>query len=113
MRTSKEVIKEIDVLIRARYPLIYIQTYEEERVEQIVAKIGRNRGKEIYCWSIARGIHPQGVPLQSKRAKDQATTEPAIALDTVVDSMENAIYIFKDFFSFFIHRIIFFFISLT
>jgi len=97
MASAEETIKELEVLIRARYPLIYLRTYEEERVEQIVARIGKERDKVVYCWSISRGIYPQGAPLQSKKAKDQATSEPGPALDAVLDSMENAIYIFKDF----------------
>lgn len=36
---KQEQITEIDVLIRARYPILYIVSWEEERVEEVLHNI--------------------------------------------------------------------------
>lgn len=96
-RTEKMTsIEELDVLIRARYPLIYVITWEEARVEEVVAEFARRREKKIFVWTASRGIHPQGAPAQSKKGSDEATQDPLVALDHVLQMVEPAIYIFKD-----------------
>src|SRR4051812_6839629 len=47
---------ELDVLIRARYPVIYVVSWEEERVEQLVARIATARNKKLYIWTCTQGI---------------------------------------------------------
>ena len=44
--------QELEVLIRARYPIIYLVSWEEERVEQYLAKIAQKRNKKVYVWSL-------------------------------------------------------------
>jgi SpoVK/Ycf46/Vps4 family AAA+-type ATPase len=89
------------VLIRARYPVIYVVSWEEARVEEALAQIGRRREKKVYLWSVARGMQQYGTPLESKKRVDERMTDPAVALDHVLDSMENAIYLFRDLHAFF------------
>ncbi len=49
--TSNTFASELEVLIRARYPLIYIQTSEELRVIPMVMDIAARRGKKAFEWS--------------------------------------------------------------
>ncbi|MFH0795839.1 MAG: AAA family ATPase [Candidatus Omnitrophota bacterium] len=91
-----DILKEIDVLIRARYPIIYIISWEETRVTEELAKIGSSRGKKTYIWTIDRGLLPYGTPLQSEKLLD-TTKDPLNAIETVTKSTESAIYIFEDF----------------
>ena len=88
--------QELEVLIRARYPVLYVVTWEEGRVEEALAEIALRRQKKLFLWSVARGIQPYGTPPESKKRLDGATTDPAVALDHVLDSMENAVYVFRD-----------------
>ncbi|MEK7859443.1 MAG: AAA family ATPase [Elusimicrobiota bacterium] len=90
-------LAELETLIRARYPLLYIVTWEEERVEQGVMRIARNLGKVAFSWSITRGIVPAGTSVQSKRAAVSGTNDPMSALREVMERMDPAIYLFKDF----------------
>ncbi len=46
---------EIDTLLRARYPLIYIISYEEERIIRDIHEIEGKR-KNIYYWTITGGL---------------------------------------------------------
>jgi hypothetical protein len=42
---------EFKLLLRARYPLIYIPTYEEERVEAAIREEAANQGnRPVYTW---------------------------------------------------------------
>ena len=47
---------ELDVLIRARYPIIYVVSWEEARVEQHLLRIAGRHNKELHGWSITRGM---------------------------------------------------------
>ncbi len=90
------IAEELETLIRARYPLIYVVTWEEPRLDTILSSIAARRGKKLFVWSISRGLLPFGTPLQSKKI-DEATRDPAVALDRVVEHVEPAIFCFKDF----------------
>ena len=92
---SNAQIQELEILIRARYPVIYVVTWEESRVEEALAQIARRREKKLYLWSAARGIQQHGTPLDAKR-NDGGLTDPNAALDHVLYSMENAVFAFRD-----------------
>jgi ATP-dependent 26S proteasome regulatory subunit len=88
---------ELEVLIRARYPLIYIQTSEELRILPVVMEIAARRGKKAFEWSYSTGIVPAGSNIQSQKARSAATKDPLAALDQVLEQVEPAIFLFKDF----------------
>ena len=51
----------IETLIRARYPLIYVVSFEEGRVDEELARITENRNKQLFKWSITNGLEtPDG-----------------------------------------------------
>jgi AAA+ superfamily predicted ATPase len=84
------------VLIRARYPLLYVISWEEERVEQQLSEIAQGRNKRLFVWTCTQGIVKQGAaPPQSKGGS--STADPLAALDAVIHQVEPAIYLFKDF----------------
>lgn len=91
-----KIAEELETLIRARYPLIYAVTWEEQRLDSLLSSIAAKRGKKFFVWSVSRGLLPYGTPVQSKKI-DEATRDPAVALDRVVEHMEPAIFCFKDF----------------
>lgn len=48
--------EEFELLLRSRYPVIYIQTAEEERVEEAIAKIaGKLGNRAVYIWDFVDG----------------------------------------------------------
>lgn len=87
---------ELEVLIRARYPLIYVQTSEELRVLAVVLDIAGRRGKRLFEWSCSTGIVPSGTSIQSQKARSAATKDPLAALDQVLEQVEPALFVFKD-----------------
>lgn len=88
---------EVETLIRARYPILYVVTSEETRAQNVVVAIGARRQKKVFEWSYSTGIVPAGASIQSQKHRNAATKDPLVALDQVIDQVEPAIFIFKDF----------------
>jgi ATP-dependent 26S proteasome regulatory subunit len=88
---------ELDVLIRARYPIIYVLTWEEERVERCLREIAAARKKNLFVWTITQGITKSGADTQQSKSGSGNTSDPLAALDAVIHQIEPAIYLFKDF----------------
>src|SRR3989454_2133591 len=88
---------ELETLIRARYPILYIISSEEMRVQNMVIEIAKKRQKKAFEWSFSTGIVPAGASLQSQKHRNAATKDPLAALDQVIEQVEPAIFIFKDF----------------
>lgn len=88
---------ELETLIRARYPIIYIVSGEELRVQNLLTEIARKRQKKVFEWSCSTGIVPAGTSIQSQRQRNPATKDPLAALDQVIEQVEPAIFLFKDF----------------
>jgi len=87
--------EEVSLLIRAKYPILYILSWEERRIEDILRMVARERRKQLYGWTVTDGILPldeyQGPPI------DPATSNPLRALEFVASSREPAIFVLKDF----------------
>src|SRR2546425_4027777 len=88
---------ELETLIRARYPLLYLISSEEMRVQSMVMDIAKKRHKKAFEWSYSTGIVPAGTSIQSQKHRNAATKDPLMALDQVIEQVEPAIFIFKDF----------------
>lgn len=88
---------EIETLIRARYPILYIVSSEETRVQSAIMSIAQRRQKKVFEWSFSTGIVPAGTSIQSQKHRNAATKDPLNALDQVIEQVEPAIFIFKDF----------------
>ncbi|GAB4172960.1 MAG: AAA family ATPase [Coleofasciculaceae cyanobacterium] len=85
---------EFELLLRARYPLIYIPTLEEERVEVAIAQTAKRLGdRAIYIWDFVDGY--QGNP----NDEGVGRRNPLQALEFVEKVAENAaaIFILRDF----------------
>jgi len=89
--------EELETLIRARYPIIYVVTSEELRVQSIVVEVAQKRDKKAYEWAYSTGIVPAGTSIQSQKHRGGATKDPLLALDQVIEQVEPAVFLFKDF----------------
>jgi ATP-dependent 26S proteasome regulatory subunit len=87
----------LEVLVRARYPIIYVVTWEEERVERCLREIAEKRDKKLFVWTVTQGIVKSGAEPQRTKSGGGGTTDPLAALDAVIHQVEPAIYLFKDF----------------
>jgi ATP-dependent 26S proteasome regulatory subunit len=91
---TRQVDQELETLIRARYPILYVVSWEEKRVEDVLRAIAARRGKRIFNWTVTQGL------VLSPTAADDRTREPLNALDTVMHSQEQAVFLLKDFHAF-------------
>jgi AAA+ superfamily predicted ATPase len=89
--------EELETLIRARYPIIYVVSWEEERVERCLREIAEKREKSLFVWTITEGIVKSGTAPQRSKAGAGSTADPLAALDAVIQQVGPAIYLFKDF----------------
>jgi hypothetical protein len=48
--------QELEVLIRARYPILYIVSWEERRVEESLRQVAARRKKKLYGWTVTKGV---------------------------------------------------------
>src|SRR5437868_2388666 len=87
---------ELETLIRARYPILYIVSSEELRVQSVIIDVARKRQKKVFEWSYSTGIVPAGTSIQSQKNRSTATKEPLAALDQVIEQVEPAVFVFKD-----------------
>ena len=87
--------EELNILIQAQYPLIYLVTPEEERAEHAIAKIAqlKTEHRRVYVWTVTHGIVEHGQPRQ---VTQHNTVSPEAAIEWVVRQREPGIYIFKD-----------------
>ena len=88
---------EIELLIRSRYSILYVVSWEEQRVIEEIINIGRSSNKKVYEWSCSGGIVPAGTHIQAQKMRNAGTKDPLVALNEVVEQVEPAIYLFKDF----------------
>jgi len=105
-------VQEIYDLIKALYPLIYVVSPEEERVERAIYEICDDRGRRFVVWSITEGFSDKeysdgkrlfvekkretGVKGQKQPlAKD--VKDPTKALEVIDKHEEDAVFVLRDF----------------
>jgi len=89
------IYEEVETLVRARYPLLYVVTYEEKRFEQeVLAEIAKGWNKALFIWSRSRGFVDARA---AESATDNATRDPLAALKFIEDAKQGAIFVVRDF----------------
>jgi SpoVK/Ycf46/Vps4 family AAA+-type ATPase len=81
-------------LIRAKYPLLYLLSWEERRVEEMLRRVAAGRKKRLFSWTVTEGL----VAIDTVRPTpvDPSATMPLKALEYAAQSREPAIFCFKD-----------------
>ena len=95
-RPAPKFVRELDTLVRARYPLVYLVTSEEQRLEAILGELAEQHGKTLVGWSIAKGFRRLGGAKGAVPEGEDAAT-PAGALAAVEKLADPAIVVLKDF----------------
>ncbi|HEY9909314.1 MAG TPA: AAA family ATPase [Thermosynechococcaceae cyanobacterium] len=86
--------EELNVLIQAQYPLIYLVTSEEERAEQAIAAIAQGKPqRRIFLWTVTHGIVEYGQP---RNVTQHNTVSPEAAIEWVTRQREPGLFVFKD-----------------
>ncbi|MCE5195758.1 MAG: AAA family ATPase [Negativicutes bacterium] len=80
-------------MIKARYPLLYVPSWEEKRIVDTIQEVASNGpiAKVVYTWTVATGLYRRGL------AAVPNTVEPLAALEFVEKFNRPAIFCFLDF----------------
>ena len=86
--------EELNILLQAQYPLIYLVTSEEERAEQALAMLAQTKPtRKLYLWTMTHGVIEYGQP---RSTTQHNTLSPQVAIEWVMRQKEPGIYVFKD-----------------
>jgi MoxR-like ATPase len=88
--------QELETLIRARYPILYVLSSEEIRVRAAVSGIADRWQKSVYEWTCSNGLIAAGTSVQVAKHRTSPSRDPMVALDQVIDHIEPAIFVFHD-----------------
>jgi len=92
--------KRLANLLRARFPYLYISTWEENRVLALISSVSKNvdlirTTRKVFEWSLTDGLSENG------RSTGEDTKSALKALEFVDRYQEPAIFVLKDFHVFF------------
>lgn len=89
-------IAEIDVLVRAKYPILYLVSWEERRVEDALRKMCASLDRTLYTWSITAGTKPN-VPRTSGPKNPGQLPLELEALALIHEAPERSVFLLRDF----------------
>lgn len=87
--------RESEDLIKARYPILYVVSSEEQRVEEALTEMALRREMKLAAWSITKGFVKLAGTLKGGDAKD-----PIKALDFIAASEGKGVFVLRDFHAF-------------
>src|SRR5437879_9931837 len=88
-------VADLDTLIRARYPLIYLVSWEEQRLDGILQDLAAQHGKVLFGWSVTRGLRRIGGARAAPHLDPQKS--PVEMLATLAKLGEPSLVVLKDF----------------
>ena len=94
------MLELLETYIKARFPLLYLLTWEEERATGEVERVCISLRKKCYLWSQTEGLRN----LATKGTEDDSLNDPMAVLNAIVESKEDAVYVLQDFHAFLEHH---------
>lgn len=91
MKTNPE--QQVDTLVRAVYPIIYIVSHEESRVAKALRRVATQRDRQFFTWSCTRGISDGN---GGGTSGEDALMDPLDALEYVNGYNAPAMFAFMD-----------------
>ncbi len=90
-------MNEIDLMIRARYPVLYLLTHEEARLEHLLLELAGRQGKQLFSWTATRGLEPVRELREPRRMGGGEATDPVDALNHILEKDVSALFLLRDF----------------
>ncbi|MCC6642650.1 MAG: AAA family ATPase [Deltaproteobacteria bacterium] len=91
-------VEQMDLLIRARYPVLYVVTHEEARLESLLADLARRQGKPLSVWTATRGL---AVSQGARSAEAPRPVTAAEVLDRIRSQEGAGLFLLRDLHAFF------------
>jgi SpoVK/Ycf46/Vps4 family AAA+-type ATPase len=89
--SSMAPLRDLELMIQSRYPLIAIETFEEARLERILAEVVTSLRVPFFVWSVTTGLKRYG---SLTSIYDSQT--PLKALNNVAAMPGEGLFLFKD-----------------
>ena len=93
--TAARFVEQVDLLVRARYPLLYVVTFEEARLEALLCDLARRQGKPFYGWTSSEGLRQ--LPPREGSEGPGRFSGPADALAFVRELRSAGLFLLRDF----------------
>lgn len=94
MATAQDTVgRELEILFRAKYPILYVVSWEESRVEETVRSVAEGLRRKFHSWSLTQGFQP---PMAGYTEGGKLSAELE-ALARVYESPESTVFLLKDF----------------
>lgn len=86
--------QEIEILIRAKYPILFVSSWEERRVEETLSRICTGLKRTLHTWSLTQGMKPT-----VSRGSNSSSPLPGEleALAQVHEAPEYTVFLLRDF----------------
>lgn len=86
-----KALRDLELLIKSRYPIIAVETYEEERIEDVLQKIAARLRIPFFVWTVTQGLKriDSNQPIYDSQ-------DLMKALNNVAAIKGEGIYLFKD-----------------
>jgi len=90
-----DIAREIEILVRAKYPILYLVSWEERRVEQAIQPVAKSLNRTLHTWTITQGAKP---PISRTGIAKPTTLSPELEiLAQIYDAPEGTIFLLRDF----------------
>ncbi len=89
----EELVRELEVLVRAHHPLLLFETVEEERLRSCLGYVADRVGLPLFTWDGVRGLEMQ----TPDGGRPPGTHEPEKALAFIEDANLEALFFLPDF----------------
>lgn len=86
---------DLTTLLRARFPVLYIETHEEQRALEEIRAVALDStqlrtARKVFTWSHSDGLNQPG------ETASAGSRNPADALASILSTREPAVFVFKD-----------------
>ncbi|MBK7857334.1 MAG: AAA family ATPase [Archangiaceae bacterium] len=90
---TPKFIRDLETMVRARYPLIYLVSHEEQRIDAVVSEVAERHGKQLWEWSITQGLRLT----KTRQHGPEDTQSPVAALQAIAQLKDANLVVLKDF----------------
>ncbi len=85
--------REIEVLLRAKYPILYVVSWEERRVEDALSAVCKGLNRSIHTWTLTQGMKPS----IAKSGRSPLTSPELEVLAQIHEAPDYSVFLLKDF----------------
>jgi len=94
----EKISQDLETYVRAKYPLIYLQSHEERRAIDLLNRMTRKLDTNLFLWSCTKGFTHTMEKVGLVREPDMV--KPMDALEHIQRSPNQGVYVLLDFHSY-------------